>query len=627
MKHFLTLLFVSFLCTSVSGQFYESRGVGFSQALPTFIPYKDYGLVWVFDLGGMYYYNADDEAWQPANSFQTITKAGSTVTLSDAGGSFTDENDIYDDTDVVADIATNSTGISDNVTAIAALPTDTDVSNAQTEAQNYADVNDDSGTDDQTLQEVTDEGATTTADITANSFTGDGSALTDVDAEKLGNEDPSFYEDQNMTYDNSTGVLSLEGSDGVELDDEFYPRGKAAWLFNSRSKNNIVIPELQNILYSARDWAQVGVTSFNSGHPNNIFSGSFDTYCGWNQGQAVEISIDLDAKGRMDHLIHGYGVVYVTMFLDSDVAGDITLTVTAEDNDDVTNETQTVTGVKIDQGETTDNQIVYKFDLTGDGTVFMETLTFNFTARGNGSLTGITDITLIPTTDNRGPQYREGKQSRSWDKFTFYDNNNVAQVTIDPDDIRRKIDTESIQTTRIWDSNTEKGENNQILSNTSALRVDWIDPDQLVVTDPTDGSASQLEDALENINTAAEEYADDNDADAQTLDVATLVGTKLNLSLENDGQFTKEINLNPIITRGISGSSGSAGAGAGVYTITHNLGAAATAISCNARGGTFYHIQVTTSGTNSFTVKIFNADGSQETTATNIILDSILTFQ
>jgi hypothetical protein len=61
-----------------------------------------------------------------------------------------DDNDIYDDTDVVADIATNSTGISDNVTAIAALPTDTDVSNAQTDAQNYADANDDNDIYDDT---------------------------------------------------------------------------------------------------------------------------------------------------------------------------------------------------------------------------------------------------------------------------------------------------------------------------------------------------------------------------------------------------------------------------------------------------------------------------------------------
>ena len=51
----------------------------------------------------------------------------------------------------------------------------------------------------QTLQEVTDEEATTTADITANSFTGDGSALTGVDAEKLDNEDPGFYLDSKWT--------------------------------------------------------------------------------------------------------------------------------------------------------------------------------------------------------------------------------------------------------------------------------------------------------------------------------------------------------------------------------------------------------------------------------------------
>jgi hypothetical protein len=38
---------------------------------------------------------------------------------------------------------------------------------AQTAAQNYADANDGTGTDDQTLQEVTDEGASTTATITA----------------------------------------------------------------------------------------------------------------------------------------------------------------------------------------------------------------------------------------------------------------------------------------------------------------------------------------------------------------------------------------------------------------------------------------------------------------------------
>jgi hypothetical protein len=44
-------------------------------------------------------------------------------------------------------------------------------------------------TDVPTLQQVTDEGATTTADITANSFTGDGSALTDVPGDGNGIED------------------------------------------------------------------------------------------------------------------------------------------------------------------------------------------------------------------------------------------------------------------------------------------------------------------------------------------------------------------------------------------------------------------------------------------------------
>jgi len=156
----------------------------------------------------------------------------------------------------------------------------------------------------QTLQEVTDEGATTTADITANSFTGDGSALTDVDAEKLGNEDPSFYEDQNMTYDNSTGVLSLEGSEGVELDDEFYPRGKAVWLYNDRSKNNIIIPELQNFLYSADTWATVTATGQSSTSVGRLFDGDSETRLTWNSGEDVEIKIDLDGKGRMSNLTY-----------------------------------------------------------------------------------------------------------------------------------------------------------------------------------------------------------------------------------------------------------------------------------------------------------------------------------
>jgi hypothetical protein len=145
----------------------------------------------------------------------------------------------------------------------------------------------------------------------------------------------------------------------------------------------------------------------------------------------------------------------------------------------------------------------------------------------------------------------------------------------------------------------------------------------------TGGEATNRNYVLNAISAAAD---DDGSAtnEIQTFDVSTLVGTKLNLSLSEDGQSTKEIDLNPIITRGISTPSGASNAstgGAGVYTVTHNFGAVATAISCNANGGTFYHVQVTSKGTNSFTVKIFNADGSQETSATNIFLDSILTFK
>jgi hypothetical protein len=175
------------------------------------------------------------------------------------------------------------------------------------------------------------------------------------------------------------------------------------------------------------------------------------------------------------------------------------------------------------------------------------------------------------------------------------------------------------------DYNSESLDISQFLTDVPSLQ-DITDEGATTDKDITANSFTGDGSALEDVN-AFQLDGEDADYYTQTLDVSTLVGTKLNLSLSNNGQITKEIDLNPIITRGISGSSGSAGAGAGVYTITHNLGATATAISCTARGGTFYHIQVTSSSSNSFSVKIFKADGSQETTATNIILDSILTFQ
>ena len=588
MKHFLTLLFVSFLCTSVSAQFYESRGVGFSQALPTFIPYKDYGLVWVFDLGGMYYYNADDEAWQPANSFQTIRKAGSTVTLSDAGGSFTDDNDIYDDTDVVADIATNSTGISENVTAISALPTDTDVSNAQTAAENYADANDDSGTDDQTLQEVTDEEATTTNTIGVNALNVNTSAW------QLKRDGTGQFADGRgeFTWGAKRSVIRGTAGNALELG-----AGGVSTILRIDSNGLVMIGRL-----TAINDAKLSISDKLAVAGDGDFNGSVTALEFIGDGSALT---DVNAF-KLD----GQEADYYTQTLDVStlVGTDLYLSLSSDGE-----ATKTIDLSSLQDGTGTDDQTLQEVtdeEATTTNTIGVNALNVNTSA-------------WQLKRDGTG-QFADGRGEFTWGAKRVVikgATGNALELGAGGVSTILRIDTNGLvmigRLTAINDAKLS-------ISGKLAVAGDG-DFNGSVTAIEFEGDGS----ALEDVN-AFQLEGQEADYYTQTFDVSTLVDTKLNLSLSNDGQSTKEIDLNPIITRGISGSSGSSNAstgGAGVYTVTHNLGADPTAISCTARGATFYHVQVTTSGINSFKVKIFNADGSQETTATNIILDSILTFQ
>jgi hypothetical protein len=570
------------------------------------------------------------------------------------------------------------------------LPTDTDVSNAQTAAQNYANANDDSGTDDQTLQQVTDQGDTTTADITANSFTGDGSALTDVDATQLGgNNSDFFFPKSGGNYKMIAGDFGptiRPNSAGAYVDDGF-ARGtrienlgadQAVMMGSFGNKKEVfygyfgVVPKAQNsgfdydnvfrayptfpawgedeIFHEGNDGVGSGLDADKLGGADaSSYLDSKWTESGGNISRNSRVSIGTASTSSTDALYiegSGSGPSARTGFLVKNTADDGAANFAIQNNVGQGFLTQ----VSTDDYSTLSDAIGLMTTNNGLDMVL---------AAGGGSLNaGTGDIRFRLGGYGVSPQFTMKVESSSGNNRRAFFGVNESSPVYEIDVNGTVNATDFIgDGSGLTDVNAELlgGQNGSYYEKLTQDQVDDFADNNGYLKSEVDGSVTNEIQTLQQVTdqqatTTADITAnsfigggsaligvnafkldgEEGDYYTQTLDVSTLVGTKLNLSLSNDGQFTKEINLNPIITRGISGSSGSSNAstgGAGVYTITHNFGAVATAISCNARGATFYHVQVTSSGTNSFTVKIFNADGSQETTATNIILDSILTFK
>jgi hypothetical protein len=317
--------------------------------------------------------------------------------------------------------------------------------------------------------------------------------------------DDANTDDQQMTYDAATGILSLDNSPGVELDDYFYPRGQAAWYYNPRTKNGLINPDIQNYLYAADDWAIINLSHPpNLGGIGNIFQGNFDSRAGWNQGQAVTLEIDLDGKGRMTSLTYGHGVFYVTMYGDMDKVGEITLRV--ESDNPSFNTPQTVIGELVDAGEATFSEIIYKFVLVaGPGTIFTERYILNFTAR-TGSETAIAEIMFVPDRGWDGAIYRQGKDNFSWDQMTFYNLSNVEQVKINPKG-SRSITSRTIKLESIYDNNDFIGTNGQILINSASSRIVWGSPGNLVVNNPGGGTGT-LNSVLSSVNDNGDNLGD-----------------------------------------------------------------------------------------------------------------------
>jgi len=292
----------------------------------------------------------------------------------------------------------------------------------------------------------------------------------------------------------------IEAEDGSDVNhfrvtpsDLTGPKGQKVPFGNILFHNNLyssrtlrVVDELDR-LNDAHNYGTVTSTvPPSSGSISGMFDGNDQTFTTWSANANPTISVDLDDKGEST-IAAGAGIVVIS-FRFNEPTGSVNVTFTGS------NGSQTVQANNSFEGD------IYTATLPAStpGSVNTSLIEVSFSST---SLSSITEIDYVTDQGFGTNKYGYGRSITSYRSARWNNSSNSNIVKIDPTDVSFPFFAAIGQFDRIRDFNASIGGANQVMTNNSSTRLDWIDPGEMFVTNPT-GGTNNLQSTLNDINSS-----------------------------------------------------------------------------------------------------------------------------